>query len=467
MRRVIYSLYVDVPAKEHYGQSKNKYDTTEKASITVNAFKKHYDKLIDTKKSYANLIGADFKMFEYDKQYETFEKNFKSDFPELTGYEIINFYKIHLLYELAKNYDEILYLDFDAVPLTKESFFDAWDLSKGICVYSNNDFVNKKRTTNESIRSPSAKYFNCHAMLWATGHNPNNDVINTGIICARKEDILKLDFFGSFKDTIDLMTKLRLVDVNDVLAFLEIYPENIINMFRYDNETIFSYKTKVNKVKIQWLDNKWHYFLDKQGFIPEDVKVVHAINKDFDLVWRRYGEEKIVLENKWHGVEDNNYQKKRKKWVTFDGKDVIKIWKRWYPIEQWFDTYKDYYNFDNRVVKVKEINEDSFKMELLEGDILSHVIIDNLIDRELKLNITTQIMDIVNNMFQFKPKYGSFFWHDDIQLGNFILQPDFKVRLIDPDSFMHVNFDDASHTDFEFGKISNTFHRLKGALAND
>ena len=110
MRRVIYSLYVDVPAKEHYGQSKNKYDTTEKASITVNAFKKHYDKLIDTKKSYANLIGADFKMFEYDKQYETFEKNFKSDFPELTGYEIINFYKIHLLYELAKNYDEILLL---------------------------------------------------------------------------------------------------------------------------------------------------------------------------------------------------------------------------------------------------------------------------------------------------------------------------------------------------------------------
>ena len=86
------------------------------------------------------------------------------------------------------------------------------------------------------------------------------------------------------------------------------------------------------------------------------------------------------------------------------------------------------------------------------------VFIDNLIDRELKLNITTQIMDIVNNMFQFKPKYGSFFWHDDIQLGNFILQPDFKVRLIDPDSFMHVNFDDASHTDFEFGKISNTFH---------
>ena len=281
MSKVIYSLYVDVPAEEHYGQSKNQHDTKDKASITVNAFKKHYKKLIDTKRHYANIIGADFKMYEYDNQYETFKKNLKSDFPELTGYEIINFYKIHLLYELVKKYDEILYLDFDAVPLTNESFFDAWDLSKGICVYSNNDHVEKRSTTSHGIRSPSAKYYNCQAMLLETGHLPNNDVINTGIVGARKEDILKLDFFGGFKDTIDLMTKLRFDKSG-------LYPQNILDMFRYDNETIFSYKKEVNNINIQWLDDKWHYFLDKQKFIPEDTKIVHAICKDFDLVWRNY-----------------------------------------------------------------------------------------------------------------------------------------------------------------------------------
>ena len=42
MKRIIYSLYVDVPAKEHYGQSKQKSDTVTKAKITVNAFKKNY-----------------------------------------------------------------------------------------------------------------------------------------------------------------------------------------------------------------------------------------------------------------------------------------------------------------------------------------------------------------------------------------------------------------------------------------
>ena len=281
MKRVIYSLYVDVPAEEHYGKSKIKYDTVDKASRTVNAFKKHYKKLIDVKRHYANAIGATFIMYEYDIKYKTFAKNFLKNFPEFTGYEVINFYKIHLLNELAKEYDEILYLDFDAIPLTNESFFESWDLSKGMCVLNQNWHIKKDFNISQSIRSPTAKYFNCHAMLLEEGLNPDNDVINTGIICARKEDIIKLDFFGKFKDTIDLMTKLRKDDSG-------LYPQNIIDMFRYDNETIFSFKTKVNQVNIQWLDNKWHYFLDTQKFIPEDTKIVHAISKDFDLVWRYY-----------------------------------------------------------------------------------------------------------------------------------------------------------------------------------
>jgi hypothetical protein len=280
MKRVIYSIYVDVPVKEHYGKSKQRHDTIEKADITVNSFKKHYNKLIESKQKYADIIGVPFKMYEYDKQYQTFERNFLKNFPELTGYEIINFYKIYLLYKLAKKYDEILYLDFDAIPLTKESFFNHWDLSKGICVYNNNTMVNKSILIKQSIRSPSAKYFNCQAMLIEKGLDPNNNVINTGIIGARKEDILKLNFFGGFKDTIDLMTKLR--------YDLSLYPQNIIDMFRYDNETIFAYKIKLNNINIQWLDKQWHYFFDTQHFIPKETKIVHCVCKDFDIVWRRY-----------------------------------------------------------------------------------------------------------------------------------------------------------------------------------
>ena len=55
---------------------------------------------------------------------------------------------------------------------------------------------------------------------------------------------------------------------------------------RYDNETIFSFKVKMNDVPIQWFDDEWHYFYSKQKFIPENTKIVHAICKDFDTVWR-------------------------------------------------------------------------------------------------------------------------------------------------------------------------------------
>lgn len=281
MKRVIYSVYVNVPPKEHFGNSKNQHDTVDKANVTINAFEKHYDRLVECKLTYAEYCESEFIMFTDDEQYRQFKRNFLLDFPELTEYEVINFYKIHLLTDLARKYDEILYLDFDVVPLTDEVFFDVWDLSNGICVYNNNKQVIRNRNVSHSIRSPSAKYFNCQAMLLDGGYNPRNDVINTGIIGARKEDIISLDYFGKFKDTIDLMTKLR-TEKNDL------YPQNIIDMFRYDNETIFSYKKEINNINVQWLDDKWHYFFDKQGYIPRETRFVHAICKDFDKVWERY-----------------------------------------------------------------------------------------------------------------------------------------------------------------------------------
>jgi hypothetical protein len=285
MKRIVYSIYVDVPAVEHFGTtSKNKNDSIEKASQTINAFQGHYDKLLENKKDYAKKIGAAFKMYTYDEKYKSFEKNILKFFPELTGYEVINFYKIHILCELADVYDEILYLDFDAVPLTTESFFDAWDLSKGICVLDNNAHVIKRDALNfnHSIRSPSAKYYNCQAMLIDGGYHPANDVINTGIIGANAEHIKQLDYFGGFDHIIEMMTALR----SDAYAETGLYPQNILDMFRYDNETIFSYKLRVNEVPVQWLDDVWHYFFDKQRFIPAETKIVHAICKDFDCVWR-------------------------------------------------------------------------------------------------------------------------------------------------------------------------------------
>ena len=285
MNRVIYSLYIDVPEKEHFGNSSFKGDTAARGLKTRNAFKEHYQRLIECKTKYADRIGASFHMYEYDKDYKTFSDNLLKDFPFLTGYEIVNFYKIHLLYVLAKKYDEILYLDFDAIPVTTDNFFEAWDLTKGICVYNNNAMINKMNMTidkiSHGIRSPTSKYYNAQAMLIATGHNPECDVINTGIIGAKREHIKQLKYFDDFRTTLDLMTKLRKEDDG-------MYLPNIRKMFAYDNETLFSYKLKATNTPHQWLDKSWHFFFDKIWYIPKTVKIVHCINKEFDVAWDRY-----------------------------------------------------------------------------------------------------------------------------------------------------------------------------------
>ena len=80
--------------------------------------------------------------------------------------------------------------------------------------------------------------------------------------------------------------RLQIEEVNEKYL-TNIFPDKIRQYFGWDNETLFSVKLKVNKVPVQWLDDKWHYFLYNQGFIPKETILCHTINKDFDLVWRR------------------------------------------------------------------------------------------------------------------------------------------------------------------------------------
>ena len=285
MARVIYSLYIDIPENELDFFDKNiiKKGATPTNLNTKQKLKENYLKLIACKKWYADQIGVPFIMFEYDVNFQLFKSTLQKKYPFITAYNVINFYKIKLLYDLSKKYDEILYLDFDVVPLVEENFFDVWNLDKGIAVLHNNHKVKDMKVITEysqTIRSPTSKYYNSQAILLEKNLSPTNDVINTGIIGVNKNHLNNLKYFDDFDSDIKMMTDLK----NNY----DIFPKKIVDFFGYDNETLFSVKLKEHNVPVQWLDNKWHYFFDKQFFIPKDVKFVHTINKEFDIVWRRY-----------------------------------------------------------------------------------------------------------------------------------------------------------------------------------
>jgi len=282
MSKIIYSLYIDLPEDELDFFDKNivKNKQVSRNVITRNQFKKNYDKLKGLQQLYAEQNKCDYILFENDEKFINFKTLFNEKYPYLTSYNIVNFYKIYLLYDLSKKYDEILYLDFDVVPLNNENFFEHNDLSKGIFVLNNNDKVNKLTDIGENtqtIRSPNAKYYNAQAMLFEKGLSTENDVVNTGIIGINKEHLIKLNYFKDFDDNMNMMTNLK-SDTN-------MFPKRIVKYFGYDNETLFSVKIKENKVPVKWLSKKWHYFFDWPVYIPNDITFVHAINKRFDVIW--------------------------------------------------------------------------------------------------------------------------------------------------------------------------------------
>ena len=222
MQRVVFSLYIDIPKKDLdlFDSNILKEGHTPTNYRTKDQFKIHYGDLVASKEIYANKIGADFKMFEYDTDWILYSEKLKEKYPYLTAYNIVNFYKIHLLYELSKKYDEILYLDFDVVPMKYDNFFEHWDLTKGIAVLNNNNKINtieQITDTSQTIRSPSSKYYNAQAMLFELGLSTKNDVINTGIIGINKDHLQKLDYFGKFEDNLTLMKHLKIQTKEEVI----------------------------------------------------------------------------------------------------------------------------------------------------------------------------------------------------------------------------------------------------------
>lgn len=250
MSRVIYSFYVDIQNAVSHFENKDKFNS-------------NLNWLLDKQKKYADLCEADYLHFVYDDKYIEFSKQFG---PEVSEYNIINFYKMHLLYQL--DYDEILYLDVDVIPVTKFNFFEVWDLKKGIAIMSEEwaykDSPNRKL---HSVRSPLAKYWNARALM---GYG--KEVFNTGIIGADQKSLKELNYFKDFHETLKEMKELTEDDF---------WPDDIRNLFGYDNETIFACRIKEYQNLYR---TGWHYFMDKWSYIPQTTKFVHCINKDFDYV---------------------------------------------------------------------------------------------------------------------------------------------------------------------------------------
>ena len=274
MRKLIYSMYIHIPDFVIDREHSDCEITKEKTRETSDKMLQNYHYLKKKQQEYAEKCGADYILYEWDDDYEWFRKEFFISKEYITMYNIINFYKIFLLYQ-HWDYDKILYLDFDVLPTTDKNVFDELDFDSGIlCRVNHEGQYSVKDMETHTIRSPRAKWWNTRELLLDEGFDGENDVYNTGIVGATRKHLEKLSYFKDFEASLEMMHE---------KATDEMYPNKIRSMFGYDNETLFSYLMQVNDVKLNDIPEDWHFVMNhKFSFILENTNLVHAINKDFE-----------------------------------------------------------------------------------------------------------------------------------------------------------------------------------------
>ena len=299
--KVIFSIHIEIPDDRLDDPKSYPDQATSKSKIAQLQMKKYESQLRDNKEHYAEAVGATYLHFERDDQYEEFYNRF----PNLSEYDVINLYKIHLLDILTYRYDFVMYVDLDVYFRNHNNAFNTLPINYALCCLYDIPAVvgivnNKHYIKNyvKDFRNPQAKYWNTHALLTEENYDGDNNVYNTGVVLASRYGMDKLDYFSDIEDVIATMEELKDPDMS-------MYPPAIVNSFGYDNETIFGYKVKKNNVNTYRLEQSWHlrhYYDSAKSFIdrtPEnksakikmladskefDATIIHFISKNFGLV---------------------------------------------------------------------------------------------------------------------------------------------------------------------------------------
>lgn len=282
MKRLIFSIFIEIQDDELDNPADFNEDgtqrTTNKSKVVKSSFDQYRDQLIAAQASYAERIGVEYRCITDPFHYNQFATDFAICWPQISKYDVINFYKHYVMRMFAETYDQICYVDLDIVFNTHENIFDALPVDTHFCVPSSMveaqwgiDIAPKDYNT--CIRNPATKYWNTHAMLSGMTEDFSTSVYNTGIMVANAQNIRDLEYFVDFDNHISYMTHIK----NDPDSM---YPPNIKRVFNYDNETLFGFLVAVQMIPVYEIPPEWHMAIRGADYDPT-AKVFHVIDKVF------------------------------------------------------------------------------------------------------------------------------------------------------------------------------------------
>jgi hypothetical protein len=253
VKRIIFSQFNDNVDQNH--KSTNDYK--------LNQFRTYSDKLRQSQQLYADRCGAEYVLHETNT----------------TDYNTLQFEKILKLEEYAKDFDQVLYLDFDVVPNTRaNNIFDV--LGNTLAIYplkrEMTDHQLKWAIENDTFDNQNVYCKTCakNSMLILNDCPTSNKLYNTGVTYGGSETIKQLRFGEQLDDMKNLLDEAT----NDSL-----YPDAITKNFYYNNEVFITYLIERDSLSCIDLNIQWNFILDGYQPNPSDVAFfVHHVNKEFE-----------------------------------------------------------------------------------------------------------------------------------------------------------------------------------------
>ena len=256
MKRIIYSIYT------------NNLDPHSSAPDHKRSqFEKWKSEIEESQKQYALLCGADYCLHT----------------TETTCYNNIQFEKLIKLEEYAKDYDEILYLDFDVVPHTKVNYFEYHDMSHltGHALDRTPDLNQFSKIVRNGLHNQNMFAKTCakNAMLLLDSIKGNSLIINTGVIGCNKNIAYEIDFLNRLS---------FLHETLDEAKEDNLYPKEISDGFFHNNEVYISYIVERFNIPFTNIGMPWNFILDGYCGTPSSAAhLVHHVNKEFELSFRK------------------------------------------------------------------------------------------------------------------------------------------------------------------------------------
>ena len=285
MKNLIFSIYAPIQDSTIRLQTFFDNDAMSKSQRTHEQFEKYKNELIEVKKSYAKLCGADFILVDW------IDKHFFDD-----EFDSINFYKHHLIEKFCNDYDNILYMDFDVIPNTAQSFFEKHDMNvinvHAVDATKQNTWHKNAKHSNKDYRDVMNKHFDryhmyckakCKLAMLSVGDVMSQDhhVANTGIIGGSSQALSKVQITKRLPHCVDALQ--QAVQEN-------MFGSSVTQYYFANNETFYSYI--LDKYQIAWhnITADWHtMIIDQDVYAVKhqlyNAKFAHMINKNFELVW--------------------------------------------------------------------------------------------------------------------------------------------------------------------------------------